>query len=306
MATLNWFDMMATEEDTAEDRMVRMTAEEWRAEARSLIRTWRGDLRQCITFLDAMDARRAAYGAAQPAVQEPRIRTEFDVDFALWRDMIDEPAKYGDDIGEWLELNERLTQGPGRWRLGAFWDQKQAELEDTLATLALAETSRRRTEAATVIQSAIRGHLARAKQPFRDCCMCLSHRISPLVTDVGCMCRGCAEQGPYTEETGPIADPWSEFRGDFVDPVQPAPIRMCRYCETTLPAGVHEFCDEICREYLADEEEFNLGNAASGQHTARHGQCHNCFCPLDEGQTGDFCDRDCEYSYMKEAWRSGH
>jgi hypothetical protein len=128
--------------------------------------------------------------------------------------------------------------------------------------------------------------------------MCLSHRISPLQTDVGMMCRGCAAQGPYDEETGPIADPWSEFRADYVDmvptkPVEPAePVHMCAYCETLLPLD-QEVCDDVCRQYLADD----------GPHTAHHEPCRWCFGELDEGQANGFCDSDCWTSYMKELWR---
>lgn len=253
MSTLNWFDMVTTEEDTKETQLLRMSAAEWKAEGQRIIRTWRGDLRHCINFLDEMDARRAAVVVPEEEVQ--RVRTEFDIDFALWKDMIDEPSKYGSDIGEWLELDAKLRQGSGRWRLGAFWDEKEQEIADAIALRAEVEEFVRRRDAATRIQAAVRGHQARVTQPFRDCCMCLSHRISPLSTDVGCMCRGCAEQGPYEEETGPIADPWSEFRGDFIDL---APVQST---------------------------------------------CYHCFSTLDEGQTGDFCDSDCRYAYMREAWR---
>ena len=170
-------------------------------------------------------------------------RTAFEVDFALWKDMIEEPSKYGDDIIEWLALNESLSRGPGRWRLGAYWSEIEVakEAEETalqmpwrkaftpIAKKAADECMRRwvmrdvnafikrRRDALVTIQSAVRGHQARGKYSWTDCCMCLSHRICPLATDVGMMCRGCAAQGPYDDETGPIADPWSEFRGDYVD-----------------------------------------------------------------------------------------
>ena len=170
-----------------------------------------------------------------------RVKTQFDIEFGLWRDMVENPAMYGDSIVEWLELNETLTKGSGRWRLGAYWlkvadeeEQKTDEEQEawraiysTVAKKAALEGMRRwfqrdiaamkkRIHTATVgLQAVVRGHQARVRQPFRDCCMCLSHRISPLKADVGYMCRGCAEQGPYTEETGPLADPWAEFRADY-------------------------------------------------------------------------------------------
>jgi hypothetical protein len=216
--------------------------------------------------------------AAKPVVVR-RPRTEFEVDFAIWKDMIEEPAKYGDDICEWVALNEKLTHGSGRWRLAAHWTELQAE-EDAKAEALVApwralysqcakeaavagerawcrrDVKRyvaRIRNAVVTIQAAVRGHQVRTASPYLNCCMCLSHRICPLKTDVGMMCRSCAEQGPYDEETGPIADPWSEFRADFAD--------------LTVK------------------------------------QCCECRFPLEDGQVA-FCNRDCEYSYMKDTLRN--
>jgi hypothetical protein len=50
-------------------------------------------------------------------------QTEFSVEFGIWRDMVESPAKYGDDLVDWLDLNDKLTKGSGRWRLGAYWLQ---------------------------------------------------------------------------------------------------------------------------------------------------------------------------------------
>jgi hypothetical protein len=178
-------------------------------------------------------------GFAHPTASAvPQVRSTFDVEFALWKNMIEEPSRYGDDIADWLELNDKLSRGSGRWRLGAYWasievaqDAAEAELQapwrnlfTRIAKQAADDCMRRWCErdvanfvarlrnAIVTIQSATRGHQTRSKQPFRDCCMCLSHCISPLETDVGRMCHGCAQQGPYTDETGPLPDPWSEFR----------------------------------------------------------------------------------------------
>ena len=177
------------------------------------------------------------------AVEKAQTKTEFEIDFAIWKDMMEEPAKYGDDICEWVDLHEKLINGPGRWRLAAYeyaieareeakLVEEQAKWRAAFAPIAAQAAMKcldRRVKrdiktflakirnAATTIQAAVRGHQARSKLPIRDCCMCLSHRICPLKTDAGMMCRGCAEQGPYDEETGPLADPWSEFRADYAD-----------------------------------------------------------------------------------------
>jgi hypothetical protein len=119
------------------------------------------------------------------------------------------------------------------------------------------------------------------------------------------MCRGCAEQGPYTEETGPLADPWSEFRADSVDlnrrapPPPLAPIRLCAYCESTLPADAHAYCDTICRDYHEDE----MTPEDAVPHGPHYGQCRWCFMELEAGCVNGFCDSDCEVSYMKDLYR---
>ena len=327
------------------------------------------------------------------AMEQAQTRTEFQVDFAIWKDMMEEPTKYGDDIYEWLALHEKLINGPGRWRLAAYEYAIQAEEEAQLAaeqaewraaftpiakqaaTLGMKKWCERDVNAfiakirnaVVTIQAAVRGHQARSNQPFRDCCMCLSHRVCPLQTDVGMMCRGCAEQGPYDEETGPIADPWSEFRGDYVDLApeptdydsepevdpsyipEPRGVRdrlhefgvnrlfkcgweqgntgTCLWCGTTFKrpySGMFEGANEF--GYCSDECDRNrycwlrmqwagkkgpldhvwLAGLAEGvirSNPALYEECRHCRCPLDEGQTNRFCDRDCEYAYFKEEWR---
>lgn len=302
-STRSWYDIIAEEENRTATRLLRLTAAEWKEEGNRILRAWRGrDIRPCIAYLNQVDRQRAAYAAeaVRPVpvvVRHPR--SEFDVDFAIWKDMIEEPAKYGDDICEWLALDEKLTRGSGRWRLGAYWSQLQAEEEAAVEALVApwralysqiakeaavagerawvnrdikrhvarfrAETLARETrrhDAATVIATAVRGHQVRNKAAFRDCCMCLSHRISPLKTDVGMMCRGCAEQGPYEEETAGLEDAWNWFRADYVD---------------LAPAA----------------KDFDV--------TSLYPKCHWCTAPLDEGQWS-YCDSDCQYSFNKETW----
>jgi hypothetical protein len=285
MANQQWYDIIMEEEERAATRLLRMSAAEWQAEGTGLLRAWRGrDIRPCIAYLNHVDRQRAAYVAEmarpQPVVVR-RLRTEFEVDFAIWKDMIENPSQYGDDICEWIALNETLTHGPGRWRLAAHWTQLQAE-EDAKAEALVApwrklysQVSKQAADegmrrwcrqdvkrhvarirnAVVTIQAAVRGHQVRSASPFRDCCMCLAHRVCPIQTEVGMMCRECQAQGPYEEITGPVADGWNWFRAEGVD-------------LTVRPA------DEPCRW---------------------------CLSPMDE--VNGFCDSDCEVSYMKDAYR---
>lgn len=170
------------------------------------------------------------------------VLTPLERDYQLWLDMVETPAQYG-DCQEWLDLNDELLATRKAWKIERYW-RKEAEKEEKkeaavqakwkkiysaaaaeAATLGMRRWIRRDVQAcvrkfrgsAVRIQAAVRGHQVRSHLAIRDCCMCLSHRICPLKTDVGFMCRDCAAQGPYTDETGPISDPWNDFRADYVD-----------------------------------------------------------------------------------------
>jgi hypothetical protein len=278
-----WHDIIVDEEERQTARVLRMSAAEWKAEQTRMLRNWRGrDIRLCLAEIERIDRRRTARPPVVPRpvpVVAPRPRTEFDLDFAIWKDMIAEPAKYGDDICEWLALDEKLRNGSGRWRLAAHWTQLQAE-EDAKAEALVAPWKKlysqcaaeaavagekawirrdikrlvnRVRNAVVTIQAAVRGHLARNKQAFRDCCMCLSHRICPLKTDVGMMCRDCGHQGPYEDETGPLSDGWNWFRAEFVD-LAPAAASWhvselypkCAWCTAPLDEGQSYYCCGDC------------------------------------------------------------
>lgn len=215
----NWFDLMAGEEQAETSRILRMNVAEWENEEQHILKTWNGDIRECLNYLNEMNRLREQV-TVSPVKQE--IRTQFQRDFALWRDMLEEPEKYGDDITDWLELNDNLMSGTGRWRVDAFYTLHEVRQE--LA---------RRNHAATIIQAAVRGHQSRNRLPIRDCSMCLAHRICPLETDVGRICTECASDGPYTEITGPIEDPWNWFR--------------CSWCLAPLDEGQTNYCDNDCK-----------------------------------------------------------
>ncbi len=185
-----------------------------------------------------MDARRVAASKPQAPPAEPTPLTPDELEWAVWQDMVEEPWKYGDDILEWLQVDEAVRSGPLANRPEAYWVAVQAELDrpaeaeynpwrKVYAKIAreaartgekwwrrsdIQRIARRYHAAIRTVQAAIRGHQARMAATHRDCCMCLAHRVSPIRTDVGMMCRECAEQGPYTDITGPVSDPWNWHR----------------------------------------------------------------------------------------------
>lgn len=231
MSAPAWYDVIAE----TEEQQRKMTPAQWRNEVNRMLRAAPdGQIIAVLASIMAMDRTRAS-----PVAEVVRAeKSKDDVDWALWQDMVNEPEKYGDDIVEWLALDEEVRAGPKRWRVAAFWLEKDQQAETSgqvswrkiysVAAAAAAIAGERawikrdikrhvtrRLKAIARIQAAVRGHQARTKAVWRDCCMCLSHRISPLTTGVGMMCRGCAEQGPHEEQTGPLADGWSEWRGDY-------------------------------------------------------------------------------------------
>jgi hypothetical protein len=168
----------------------------------------------------------------------------------LYADMADEPWKYEDDILEvWEQLDEQLRETDSE-RVEAYWRNRdvrekaerareQARVESIqraevlrrnafvpIARAAAAKGALRWIErdlkaivakfrnAANKIQAVVRGYLVRCNNPHLDCCMCLSHRISPLKTRVGYMCRDCGNAGPLNDLVE--GDGWGWFRAEYV------------------------------------------------------------------------------------------
>lgn len=169
-------------------------------------------------------------------------------EYQVWEDLIDEPWKYGDDVCEWLDIDDRLRNGPEQARMDSYWQLykerqeeadtrrdrdalKQCKLWQTIYKPIAREAAKvcakrwvtrdikrhvaRFNKTAATIQKIVRGYQTRCKDVHQDCCMCLSHRISPLKTSVGYMCRDCASMGPYQDIVE--EDPWNWHRADYVD-----------------------------------------------------------------------------------------
>ena len=264
----SWYSITLAEEEHRCAQILCMPPVAWRAEATRMIRTaHRGRTQQAIAFVQKMDAERECVRAPE-APTTPEVRSADDVDRTLWQDMVEEPGKYGDDILEWLDLDEKLRASPKRWRVAAYWLQKkqeEQEKEDALqapfkelfaciakeaATVGMkkwidGDIKRflaRIRNAAVTIQAAVRGHLVRSKSEGLDCCMCLAHTVCPLVTDHGRMCRKCAEQGPYEDILG-MADPWNWSRADYKDLTVPEEQEMesCSGCGCVEPVGEMDY-----------------------------------------------------------------
>jgi hypothetical protein len=204
-------------------------------------------------------------------VRQAVVRTAYSP-VALYADMADEPWKYSDeDMFAWLDLDDQLRDTPER---AAYWQDReareQAELEreevkyqvdrKKLALLAnqaakagmkrwverdIRNIVKRFKGSATKIQALVRGYQTRCHNPHLDCCMCLSHRISPLKTTVGYMCRECAQLGPYEDLVE--SDPWNWHRADYVDEAPNHSIyEPCAWCTKQFFAPGNDYCSYEC------------------------------------------------------------
>lgn len=156
------------------------------------------------------------YATGYAAEEEVYLQKE-ESSFALWKDMVEDPSKYGDDIEDWLALDDELRAGPGRWRIDAYWRREQQAVDwanlEHLLQMAWHKFLTRKERFATRIQALWRGHSVRQRIPWRDCCMCLAHHTSPIEIDVGYMCRKCSQDGPYVDLIG-MDDPWDWYRAE--------------------------------------------------------------------------------------------
>jgi hypothetical protein len=200
----------------------------------------------------------------------------------LYEDMADEPWKYSDeDMIEWSEMDDTLRAGPERAEVEAYWahrvirDQAEERREEERYTQERVRTRRAfmpiMKEAARVamkrrvgrditrhvkrivgsiikIQATFRGYRDRCGNPHLDCCMCLSHRISPLKTSVGYMCRECAALGPYEDRVD--EDPWNWHRAEYVDEAPYAVQGVaCVWCTKDMPLGCwDDYCSYECEQ----------------------------------------------------------
>jgi hypothetical protein len=220
-------------------------------------------------MMTGMFATRSTTSAVMPTAYNP-VR--------LYIDLSDEPWKYGDDVIAWEEMDEQLQGNPER---AAYWQDREAREQEARAEREMEEAAlqtmwrskfspvmkeaarvcakrwverdikrhvARFQTAATKIQALVRGYQARCKDAHQDCCMCLAHRICPLKTNVGYMCRDCAEMGPYVEVVE--NDPWNWHRAEYVDeaPNGQHLYEPCCWCnhEFLAPLWNGDYCSYEC------------------------------------------------------------
>ena len=194
---ISWGDWLVAEDERRRDYYLNLSDAEWEEVARNHLRSYRGDIRAAVAWVDRVSARRVARAKAMAEALRPVQPTALDITFQAWKDMVEEPWKYGeDDWAEWLAMDEELEKSPKRWRVAAFWQAKQDEA-DKVARAAFVQMlvdaqARFVARMATRIQAAWRGHRVRDIQPQLNCGICLKHTPSPYEANGVHMCFNCA------------------------------------------------------------------------------------------------------------------
>jgi hypothetical protein len=279
---MSWYDMVSTEED----RLLDLSLEDWTAERINLMKTRPA----FATRIDHL--RRDLYYARKdrrtPTPDMPQMR--------YYRDVADEPWKYGDDAFEqWLLLDNDLPKFPGRWRVDAYWTRREedeilapqrvrffdlltrAQSEFTAKVAAATKIQAlvrgqmvrtRLNAAATKIQALIRGHQLRCSVRFMDCAECLGHGVAPHIVEGRHICRTCYDTLGWTE---------CGFCG--------MPVHRDRQTE------FYGCCSRECMMEIFDP------TADPPDQTAA---CEGCGCDMDvedknEYRRGYWCSRACAY-----------
>lgn len=162
-----------------DNRFVHMSDQEWAACVQHNIKKCR-ELRNLIRWSEDIDKKRAALKKSRTIIHE-----EIDDDermFRTWKDMVNEPEKYGDDITEVLELEEKLLKTSKRWRVEAHWFQLQQEQDDKdwehVKMLLSNAVEKYNDRMATRIQALVRGYQTRVKLgEYLNCEQCLAHCV---------------------------------------------------------------------------------------------------------------------------------
>ena len=295
--TKPWGDMLYEEQQTRKTAILRMSEPEWLACVNAYFNTLRGNGRSLISALawaSEVSELRAKVQSAVP-VPAPQM-TEAERNWRVWQDMVEEPWKYGSDIGEWLALDAEVRSGPKRWRVDAYWYSKVRELEEIAGT-----------EAATKLQALWRGFTTRRElAPHFTCARCLCHRrcFTEWTEVDSYICPPCdaewttmmkvlgheleqeEERALYDAELLLEADTVNEVCGD------------CGDDEAMYGSGIGEFW--LCPSCLHDWEGCEGCGKAYLIGTECDNHCSWCGDSLEGLRaTGGYCTRECATDAMR-------
>lgn len=182
-----WGDLIYESDVQQDARFVNMSENEWKALVKRHLASCQ-DLKRAMAWIEHIESKRIK------TTEEEEPEPEYAADLRLFRDMIMEPSKYGDDIDMVLDIEQKLLNGPARWRVAAAWaeDENRPEfMEPAPRDLAIRR-----------IQALVRGVLARKNAPSMDCSNCLAHAPSYPTPSGKKVCDECLHEGEWLQCQG--------------------------------------------------------------------------------------------------------
>jgi hypothetical protein len=168
--TERWGDFQTKEDERLNHRWVAMPEDRWQDYTRRQIR-YAKNVSAAVRWVNRMTTKREQYIPTQPFYPIRVVEHEpLHTDFLTLEDMADEPWKYGDDVFETIELEEKLNKTPKAWRVHALWLRKAKEDEKTLYEECIPKLVK--------FQALVRGHQTRCRNGWTSCAHCLCHRVS--------------------------------------------------------------------------------------------------------------------------------
>ena len=283
--TKPWGDMLYDEQQNRKLALLRMPEPEWLACVNAYFNRLRGNgaaLLSALAWATQVAAERSAFRT--PAAPAPEMDEDTRT-WRVWKDMVEEPEKYGSDIGEWIALDEEVRRGPKRWRVDAFWNARVRELEEEQAVFA------------TKIQALWRGHVARTVLGERfNCGRCLRHIACPerLEVDDLYVCRDCKAEWDEL---------WRQFGEDLAAEEEDD---LCDDCgEETVMYGAAVGELHLCPDCIHDWEVCTRCDRAKRAAGRCENHCTECGEELTGigGGAGGFCSAECRLEYLRDSWR---
>ena len=223
---ISWGDWMTEDDNKRRDYFLNLTDEEWKVVVEQHLTKNAANRGPALAWVERIQRIRVARAEARAMdILLRGKKTQLDITFNAWKDMIEEPWRYGDnDWAEWLEMDHQLRNSPKRWRVDAFWQKKQDEMDEVSRKAFIQMLVDAKTDfnnrMATRIQSAWRGHQLRDTHPQLNCGECLARTTCHYKDNGVYVCMECA------------------FDAEMVP--------HCSHCTAPLEDGQEAFCSSHC------------------------------------------------------------
>lgn len=219
---ISWGDWMIEDDNKRRDYFLNISDAEWKVVVERHLAAHKDNVRPALAWVERIQRIRVARAESRAMdavmVAQREKKTELDMTFNVWKDMIEEPWRYGDnDWAGWLEMDDQLRNSSKRWRVDAFWQKKQDEADEesrkAFIQMLVDAKSAFDNRMATRIQAAWRGHQLRDTHPQLNCGECLVRTACRYKDNGVYLCNSCAFHWPNDEDRAPQCN----FCGDELD-----------------------------------------------------------------------------------------